>query len=194
MIQILQETPKVMTVVLERGLGDIEGRHESIEVFNPQGAELDMLLLQISMKTKQHFSYLPEMSGADLQALLVIEEILLIEVGQRGLGFRDLEGLVDPSLSVKVLREGLDGMAGPFIAAGGSKGFKGIRGKHVFEGNTLADDIDEKVDQDAAVAKTRDTASLFLNGLDPIHIPLNRFHQNSGLLIGHLQSPRGIVG
>jgi hypothetical protein len=134
------------------------------------------------------------MSSADLQALFVIEEILFIEVGQRGLSFSNLDGLVDSSLSVKVLREGLDSLAGLFIAAGVSKGFKCLRGKHLFEGNTFSDDIDEKVDQDAAVAKTRDTASLFLNGLDPIHIPQNRFHQNSGLLIGHLQSPRGIVG
>jgi hypothetical protein len=134
------------------------------------------------------------MISTHLKALLVIEEILLIEVGQRGLSFSNLDGLVDSSLSVKVLREGLDSLAGSFITAGGSKGFKGLRGKHIFEGNTFSDDIDEKVDQDAAVAKTRDTASLFLNGLDPIHIPQDRLHQNGGLLIGHLQSPRGIVG
>jgi hypothetical protein len=88
----------------------------------------------------------------DLQALFVIKKILFIELGQRRVSFSKPEGLIDPSLSVKILREGLDSMVGTLIAAGGSKGFKGIRGKHLFESNLVADDIDEKVDQDAGVA------------------------------------------
>jgi hypothetical protein len=70
-------------------------RHESINLFNPYGAKRDIEPVQVTMKVSKDSSDSLNLPIRNLPALFMIEQVLLIDLGQIDLVVRLMQGLRD---------------------------------------------------------------------------------------------------